>query len=77
MPCAPPCAFIPTAGRQHTTVGDATGARPSGTSTTTATLPASPLSQCSLCASNVVPGTETVSEEHRSAGGGGGTGGSV
>ena len=69
IPWPAPCAFSPTAGRQHTTVGEATGTRPSsGTSMITATLPRSPASQCSLCAISVVSGSFTDRLEQRSSG---------
>jgi len=59
--------FTPTAGRQHTIVGEArrTGRSPD-TSMTTATLPMSPASQCSLCARIVASGPVTVKLEQRS-----------
>ena len=73
IPWAAPWLFTPTDGRQHTTVGEITRTgRSSGTSITTATLPRSPASQCSLCARIVASGTVTVKLEQRSAGGFGG-----
>ena len=67
MPWAPPRSFMPTAGRQHTTVGDTTVGEPRpGMSMTTATLPSSPESHCSLCPSKVNPGPLTANVEQRS-----------
>jgi hypothetical protein len=68
IPCAAPRAFIPTAGRQQATVGEATATPSAGCSTTSATFCASPASHCSLCASSVVPGATAVNVEQRSAG---------
>ena len=71
MPWPAPWAFSPTAGRQQTIVGETTGTRPSsGRSITTATLPRSPASQCSLCAISVVSGSRTDTLEQRSSGAG-------
>ncbi len=66
MPCASPAEVSPTAGRQQATVGEAIQEPSSHTSTTTARLPASPASHCSLWARIVAPGATAVNVEHRS-----------
>ena len=58
IPCATPWAFMPTAGRQHTIVGEARARAAPGMSIMTATLPTSPASQCSLWASIVRSGVQ-------------------